>query len=143
MTLLVLIGTLVDICSSTQTAKTKSTLSIRSTLISFSVMRNTAILFTGKCQTQKKESRNSARTLKTDTNEIEYRLAYLHGIRVLLIFWIIVTHSVSLIPASIAMPVAILARHPHDMVQLAASNGALSNFLANGTLAVEAFFLIR
>lgn len=142
MAFFVMIGTLVDICSSTQPAKTKSILSVRSILISFSVIRNTAILFTGKCQTQK-ELLNSARTLKTDANEIEYRLAYLHGIRVLLVLWIIATHSVSLIPASIAMPVAILARHPHDMVQLAASNGALGNFLANGTLAVEAFFLIR
>ena len=111
--------------------ETKS--SLTSIPICFSLIRNTTILFKNQPTNEKQQN----------DSDIEHRFVYLHGIRAILVIWIIATHAVSLIPASITMPVAILARHPHDMIEMAKNNGVMGNFLSNGTLAVEAFFFIR
>ena len=121
--------------------------SFASILKCFSLIRNTAILLgnkahdTNKCGSLTKQ--NSASDYKKNVNNIEHKFSYLHGIRTILLLWILAAHAVSLIPTSIIMPVSLLSRHPHDMVQMAKNNGIFGNFFNNGTLAVEAFFLIR
>ncbi|KAH9390741.1 hypothetical protein TYRP_006323, partial [Tyrophagus putrescentiae] len=74
---------------------------------------------------------------ETPDTRIEHRLAFLHGIRVALVAWVVAAHSVALLPASIAMPVAMIARHPHDMLMLAEGSRLSSTFFNNGTLAVS------
>jgi len=106
----------------------------------FSVTRNTSILFGLASHSDKGASSSAAND--NAVKSIEQRFSFLHGFRVILITWINVSHSVSMIPASIMMPVAMLSRHPHDMLQLSENNGLLGNFFVNGTFAVEAFFLI-
>ncbi len=144
----VLTGTLVDIvvssksydhCSehSLQKSRSQFTALALKVLRCFSLIQNTVILF-GQ-STRNKISRST----ETPDTRIEHRLAFLHGIRVALVAWVVAAHSVALLPASIAMPVAMIARHPHDMLMLAGSSRLSSTFFNNGTLAVEAFFLIR
>ena len=114
-----------------------------SILISFSLVRNTAILFGNKTHGAKQNASAPQLAPKKLATHIEHRFAYLHGVRAILVLWILAAHACSLIPASIIMPIAFLSRHPHDMVQMAKNNGLFGNFFNNGTLAVEAFFLIR
>lgn len=138
---LMLLGTVVDaISSSSEKEFTPNGLSFTSVLICFSVIRSTTILFGLKSQSQATEN---AVSVKKEPDNIEKRFAYLHGVRSILILWIIVAHSSSLMPASIIMPVAVISRHPHDIMQMTENNGILGVFFSNGTLAVEAFFLIR
>ena len=102
-----------------------------SILSCFSLIRNTRIVFhTKSVQCSKGIS-------------IEQRFTYLHGVRTLFIIWIIMAHCCSLMPASITMPFSFIARYPHDMIQMFQKNRTFGNFLNNGTLAVEAFFVIR
>lgn len=146
----VLAGTLVDIVvfsvaksndqrseHSFQKSRSQFTTLILKVLRCFSLIQNTAILFG---QLPKNKIFKPAETPET---RIEHRLAFLHGIRVALVAWVVAAHSVALLPASIAMPVAMIARHPHDMLMLAEGSRLSSTFFNNGTLAVEAFFLIR
>lgn len=150
-----LAGTLLELAltSFEQHSKNQESTFAVSFLLCFSVVRSTAVLFRRSPGHQQKVSRSKDHhdNEKADDdddevnnyNKIEHRLSFLHGVRAALVAWIVTAHSIALLPASIAMPVAMLARHPHDMIALAAKNGLLSTFFNNGTLAVEAFFLIR
>ena len=150
MAIFVLAGTLVDIVvfsvaksndqrseHSFQKSRSQFTTLTLKVLRCFSLIQNTGILLFGQLP------KNKTSKAETPDIRIEHRLAFLHGIRVALVAWVVAAHSMALLPASIAMPVAMIARHPHDMLMLAEGSRLSSTFFNNGTLAVEAFFLIR
>lgn len=129
---LVMLGTGCDLLCASSQPKTHEW-SFLCTLKCFSLARNTRVVF---------HIRHSDLYRKS-SHRIEHRFTYLHGVRTLFIVWIIIAHSCSLMPTSITMPFSFIARHPHDMIQMFERNQTFGNFLNSGTLAVEAFFLIR
>ena len=134
--ILTILGTSYDLLIEDKTTKTLST--IHSILVCFSIIRNTSIL----CANRPTRKPVASDKSEKQSISIECRLSHLHGLRALLITWIMVSHSCALMPASIVMPISMVERHPHDMLMLAKGTSLLSNFFNNSTLAVEAFFFI-
>lgn len=91
----------------------------------FSMSKNIAILF-------KISSFNSNR---------EYRLQFIHGIRVLGTIWVVMAHTSGFVLVTILTKISPFARYPEDPIMY--SKGILSQYVMNASLAVQIFFIMR
>ena len=78
-----------------------------------------------------------------EMSSVQHRLSFLHGVRTILMIWILVGHSCALIPSVVTMKVSMVARFPHHFISVYQLQEPMGNFISNGNFAVEAFFMIR
>lgn len=115
---LVVLGTILDICST-------SDFLVFDLLKCFSFIKNTKILF--RISNQKIDS--------------EYRLQFIHGLRVLGTVWVILAHSSGFVLVTILTRISPFAHYPDDAIEN--SKTLLSQYILNASLAVQIFFTMR
>ncbi|CAG2109485.1 unnamed protein product, partial [Medioppia subpectinata] len=73
-------------------------------------------------------------------NKSEYRLQFIHGIRVLGTLWVILAHSSGYVLITVLTQISPFARYPEDAID--SSKSLVSQYILNASLSVQIFFIM-
>ena len=71
----------------------------------------------------------------------DVKFEFIHGMRVIGMFWVILAHVSSLLNVSLTMVISPVARYPKDAIDLGKT--LIVQLMFGGALAVHMFFIIR